>query len=107
VSPEPVDIAREIAREIVREFGQELAAALRATFSAPPPGLLPEEELATSLRVSRKTIKRLVAQGLPARRVGSLVRYDLVEVKAWLKSRDEAGELTEEPAPRRLGRGRR
>jgi excisionase family DNA binding protein len=96
----------ELARVIAREVGRELAEALRGSLGAPAPGLLPAEELAAALRVSRKTIARMVAQGMPSRRVGGLARYDLEEVKTWLKSR-ESGAVVDEPAPRRLGRGGR
>lgn len=100
LSPELV-FARELATELARQMGEQFVMAVRAA-TAIPPGLLPPEELAAALRVSRKTIGRLAHSGMPVHRVCGLARYDLVEVIAWLKNRNV--KVNEEPAPRRLSR---
>ncbi len=96
-----------VAREVGREVGREVAAVLAANMAAPAPGLLPPDELAMALRVSRKTIVKLGRDGLPSQKVAGLIRYDLEEVKAWLKSRPLTEKETTEQPPKRLGRGRR
>jgi excisionase family DNA binding protein len=57
--------------------------------------LLTADELAAALRVSSRTVDRLVAEGLPRVRVRlRLYRYDLAEVRAWCERRagqEEAG----------------
>ncbi len=53
--------------------------------------LLLAAELARILRVSKSTLKRLVAEGLPRVHVhGRLHRYDLAAVRAWLAAREAA-----------------
>lgn len=49
-----------------------------------PPQMLTGQELAQALRVSRKTIQRLIQRGLPHYLVGSHPRFLLVEVVSWL-----------------------
>lgn len=48
--------------------------------------LLTYDELAPKLKVSDRTLKRLVAhREIPYIKVGRLVRFDLVEVKRYLR----------------------
>ncbi len=49
-----------------------------------PPQMLTGQELAQALRVSRKTIQRLIQRGLPHYLVGSHPRFLLPEVVSWL-----------------------
>lgn len=59
--------------------------------------LLKTTEVAKLLRVHPKHVYRLLAQGLPARRVGSEWRFVRAEVLAWSGGR--AGSADEAPAP--------
>ena len=45
------------------------------------------EELARIFQVDRRTVYGLRSQGLPSRRVGKELRFDPLEVAAWLKKR--------------------
>jgi hypothetical protein len=47
---------------------------------------LTRPELCVALRTSESTIRRLEQQGLPFTPVGKSKRYDLAEVKAWLRN---------------------
>ena len=47
------------------------------------------QELATTLKVDRRTIYGLRNQGLPSHRVGRELRFDPLEVAGWLKKRQE------------------
>lgn len=72
------------------------------------PVLLKTDEVARLLRVHPKHVYRLIAQGLPGRRVGSEWRFVRDEVLAWSSTRGReraGGEPSVEPA--RLPRGRR
>ncbi len=61
--------------------------------------LLTADELATLLRLPRRSIYRLRSErGLPARRVGRLLRFDPDEVRAWLSALPQ-----DDPAPIDLG----
>ena len=44
-------------------------------------------ELARALHLDKATIYRLIKEGLPAYKVRSNYRFDLAEVKAWLRDR--------------------
>jgi excisionase family DNA binding protein len=55
------------------------------TATGPNGLLLTVPETARRLRVSEKTVRRLIGrQELPARHVGSLIRVDEGELQAWL-----------------------
>ena len=45
------------------------------------------DELAGIFKVDRRTVYGLRSQGLPSRRVGKELRFDPLEVAAWLKKR--------------------
>jgi len=66
------------------------------------PVLLSAEELARAFQVSRETIRKISREGCPVVRVESLVRYDVEEVKSWLRSRDVRHEPSGEPPARRV-----
>lgn len=51
--------------------------------------LLSGEELEKNLGVSRTTLWRLRQQGMPTRRIGKSIRYDLKEVMSWLETVEE------------------
>ena len=54
------------------------------------------KDLATFLGCSERQIPRLREEGLPAMRVGGLIRFSPARVMAWLDSRDErASQLTD------------
>ncbi len=55
-----------------------------------PARLLTLPEVASALRVSPKTIRRLVAgRGLPHYRLGRVLRFDPADVSRWLTARKE------------------
>jgi excisionase family DNA binding protein len=48
------------------------------------------DELAGIFKVDRRTVYGLRSQGLPSRRVGKELRFDPLEVAAWLKKKQRA-----------------
>ena len=57
--------------------------------------LLSVAETATRLRVSEKTIRRLIARGeLPALRVGSQIRIDVADLERWLHGEKDEETVT-------------
>lgn len=46
---------------------------------------LTRQELCAALRVSESTIRRREHEGMPVTYIGKLPRYDLAEVKAWMR----------------------
>lgn len=74
----------ETIRAIMRE---ELAALAQQLQAAPPPELVDPIGLARALSVSRSTVYRLINEGCPVVRVGDTPRFDVAEVKAWLRQR--------------------
>jgi excisionase family DNA binding protein len=52
----------------------------------PQPILVPVETVAHLLQVSKRTVWRLVSAGklIPPRRIGSIVRWHLGELNAWI-----------------------
>ena len=55
------------------------------TSAVPQPELLTVAETARRLRVSEKTVRRLVDRsGLPALKVGAQIRVDEAELQGWL-----------------------
>ena len=66
---------------------------------APDEGWVGVEEVAVHLRVAKDSVYRWVeAKGLPARRVGRLLRFRLSEVDHWVEA--GGGEGAPEPGPR-------
>jgi excisionase family DNA binding protein len=64
--------------------------------NSPRPDLLTADELADALRVSRRTVDRMVADGLPRVQVRPrLFRYDLNRVIQWCASTPAATESME------------
>lgn len=47
---------------------------------------LTRQELCARLRISESTVRRLEVDGLPCTPVGRSKRYDLAEVKQWLRT---------------------
>lgn len=47
---------------------------------------LTRQELCVRLRISESTVRRLELDGLPCTPVGRSKRYDLAEVKQWLRA---------------------
>lgn len=47
------------------------------------------QELATILKVDRRTVYGLRSQGLPSHKVGKELRFDPLEVASWLKKRSQ------------------
>lgn len=52
--------------------------------------LINQTEQARLWKVSRKTIARLVQEGMPCHRVGSMPRFDPVETMQWLRQNKSA-----------------
>lgn len=55
------------------------------------PRLLTLPEVAEVLRVSPKTVRRLLKRGLPCYRFGRSVRFEPTAVSRWLEARQEGG----------------
>lgn len=74
-------LARMALKEVVLE-------ALAEAQPAKPtlPGLLTPDELCEAIRVSRSKLDSLLKEGLPYVKCGSTKRYDLDQVKAWMRS---------------------
>lgn len=53
--------------------------------------MLTPAELAAALRVSERTVARMVIDGCPSMLVGSRRRFDLAAVTAWCTARAKAG----------------
>lgn len=49
--------------------------------------MLNKEELAEKLNISVSMVNKLITQGLPHFKIGKSIRFDLKEVKKWLKER--------------------
>jgi excisionase family DNA binding protein len=65
---------------------------------APREGWVSVEDVATHLRVTKESIYRWIgSKGLPARRVGRLLRFKLSEVDEWVQAR--GGDDSGSPAP--------
>lgn len=47
------------------------------------------KELQDTLGISRQTIYRWIAKGLPVIKVGGLVRFDAVDIKKWMDDNRE------------------
>lgn len=62
---------------------------LFAVLAAQSPQFLRVEELGEVLQVDRRTVYGLRRQGLPSHRVGKELRFDPLEVAAWLKQRQQ------------------
>ena len=78
---------------VTRDTAEQLAWAFEGFDSEQD--LLSERELVRALKVSRTTLWRLRAQGLPAVQLGRLVRYDLRQVREWLNSQRGGIEVAE------------
>ena len=48
-----------------------------------------KEELAKELNISVPMVNKLMRQGMPRIKIGTAVRFELVEVVKWLKERDK------------------
>lgn len=84
-----IDIADTIAVAVLDRLRSELDEIRAAVSSQAPqrPELLTAAELAHELRVSRSTVARLRAEGLPVVMVIESPRYRLAEVIDWLRAR--------------------
>ena len=51
--------------------------------------VLNKEELAKELNISVPMVNKLMRQGMPRIKIGTAVRFELVEVVKWLKERDK------------------
>lgn len=61
-----------------------------SSYPAAAPELLTPDDLCAALKISRRTLARLVACGLPpAVTVNSRRRYRLPDVEAWLREREQ------------------
>ena len=80
-----LDAIRQALRAELSEFLKDFAPAVSK------PAFLSTEALAKELDVCTKTIDRLRAKGCPFVLVGdNCPRFDLADVRAWLKSRTSA-----------------
>jgi excisionase family DNA binding protein len=65
---------------------------LQVTAPDAVPQLLTMDELAARLNVTRRHVRRLVAERrVPFLKIGKFVRFDAAEVSAWLDSNRVAG----------------
>jgi excisionase family DNA binding protein len=71
-------------RVLSSDDDRERVDAGRATV---PPRLLTLPEVAAYLRVSPKTVRRLVVRGFPHIRFGRVLRFDPADVHRWLVAR--------------------
>jgi len=71
--------------ESLRDFIAEVGGA------RPIQKLLDSSELSQFLSTTPQTIAKLRAEGLPFMRLGELYRYDIDDVRQWLKSREKVG----------------
>src|SRR5688572_2998997 len=67
--------------------------------SVDPDVLVPETDVLAYLGISRTTLWRLRAAGLPFLSIGRQVRYDLADVRAWLRNRPSQTDLWDTPEP--------
>ena len=51
--------------------------------------MLNKKQMAEYLKVHPNTVDRMVKHGMPAFKFGGLVRYDLDDVKKWIKEQSE------------------
>lgn len=73
--------------ETIRAAVREELAVIIAELRRPDPGALTQEQLGGALQISRSTVHRLLREGMPHYLVLGSKRFDLDEVKAWLKTR--------------------
>lgn len=71
---------------------QRVAASVRAALAdlparPEPPALVPTNGLCEQLGISRSTIDRLRAVGLPTVMIGDAPRFSVAKVIAWLEAR--------------------
>jgi len=71
--------------EAQRDFIAEVSGA------RPVQKLLDTSEISQFLQVTPQTVKKLRDEGMPHIRVGEVFRFDLDDVRAWLKSRGKDG----------------
>lgn len=72
--------------ESIRLAVREEVASIVAELRRPDPGALTQEQLGGALQISRSTVHRLLKNGMPYYLVLGSKRFDLTEVKAWLKT---------------------
>jgi excisionase family DNA binding protein len=70
-------------------FRQALMPPEGKTMSSTATILLTPAELAASLRVSERTVARMVAEGCPSLLIGSRRRFELMAVAAWTQAREK------------------
>ena len=51
--------------------------------------MLKKNELAEKLNISVPMVDKLMREGMPRIKIGTAVRFELVEVVKWLKERDK------------------
>lgn len=51
--------------------------------------MLNKKQMAEYLKVHPNTVDRMVKNGMPAFKFGGVVRYDLDDVKKWIKEQSE------------------
>jgi excisionase family DNA binding protein len=87
--PDPLATAlAQVLEPIVRRAVADALADQQP--SEPLPALLTVDQLCTQLGVSRTTLHRLRAEGLPCIMIGDSPRGSLPDVLAWLKARGTA-----------------
>ena len=50
--------------------------------------LIKKEDLAKELNISLSMVDKLIAQGCPKYKIGKAVRFDIDEVKNWIKEKN-------------------
>ncbi len=84
---DPGDELGDVAQPTQLDAGR----SLRGPVLAEQPRLLTLRDVANLLRVSPKTVRRLMRRGLPCIRVGRSVRFAPRAVSRWLEARQEGG----------------
>ena len=56
-------------------------------YAGSDPRFMTPKQLSSTLQVSLRSIRRRIQEGMPYSRFGGAVRFDLDEVKSWLKTR--------------------
>jgi excisionase family DNA binding protein len=84
------NILAEALAAILKPIVQEAVKEALAGNGGEPKTLLTPEELAERLHVPRSWVYEQSRQGnIPTHRLGRYIRFDLAEVKAWLKDHEK------------------
>lgn len=81
----------ELSEELTEELTEELVSRVVARLQAEPARrFLSKEALASHLGVTERRVKTLRERGLPARKIGRDLYFDVDEVNAWIEREGRA-----------------